>query len=260
MPFKSTFAIASLLALKNPFTAAYSPYYRSTALGARSSMLPVRRQGFFSRDTFQDFDYMIDSMLADAGSMFWKPMFRDPLSLQLSRPYLLQRDSTRALARRAPRATYQATQDNKEVKIIVNLPGSDPNGINLQLDDENRLLSISGKTNYEEEGIAVSSKFERTFRLTRDVDMSKVSAEFADGGILTITAPKVEQKENGVRALAIDVIESPPKTEKATEKVAQEEVENTAADHYGNKPTDEDALKELKSQDESIIDLDKSAD
>merc|ERR1739845_277283 len=131
----------------------------------------------------------------------------------------------------------------------------------LQLDDENRLLTISGKTIYEEQGIAVSSKFERTFRLARDVDMSKFSAEFADGGILTITAPKVEQKENAVRTLAIDVIKSPPKTEEVGEvEMAEKEIEDTAAAHHNNNPTDGEVPKEVKSQDESIIDLDESAD
>merc|ERR1711982_120971 len=262
MPSKSTFALTSLLALSNPFTAAAYVTYthspcRSTAIGAQSSMLPVRRRGFFSRDTFKDLDYMIDSMFADAGSMFLEPP-----SLQLPRPsYLLQRVPTRALARRAPRATYQTIQDGKDVKVIVKVPGADPNGISLQLDDENRLLSISGKTIYEEQGIAVSSKFERTFRLARDVDMSKVSAEFADGGILKITAPKVDQKENAVRTLAIDVIKSLPKTEEAGEvEVDQKEVEDTAAAHYNANPTDGEVPKEVKSQDESIINLDESAD
>merc|ERR1712232_137161 len=146
---------------------------------------------------FRDFDYMFGSMMGDVESNFYSP-----LSLRrMTTPRLQQVPAKRQLS--APRATYQTSQDESEVRIAFNVPGAQASDVNLQLDEDKRLLRITGKTKLEEEDLYLSRKFDRTFTLARDVDMTKVKAEFKDN-VLTVTAPKVESNTT-FRNLAIDV-------------------------------------------------------
>merc|ERR1712125_89856 len=80
-------------------------------------------------------------------------------------------------------------------------------------DEDKRILRITGETKLEEGDLHLSRKFDQTFTLARDVDMTKATAQFKDN-VLTVTVPKVESK---VRNLAIDVVESPPAIEQAAE-------------------------------------------
>merc|ERR1711862_837831 len=75
---------------------------------------------------------------------------------------------------------------------------------------------------FEDDNLSVSSNFDRSFKFQRDVDMGQVSAKFT-GGVLTVTAPKVERKENVVRSLEIDVVEN-LESEESSALMAQEEV------------------------------------
>ena len=184
----------------------------------------------------QDFDRMFDSMLGDVGPMFYEPLA--PRRPTRRSPLLPPRSLDRALAR-APRATYETSQDKDEVKIVFEVPGAGADDIKLELDDEEHLLRVSGKTTFEDDNLSVSSNFDRSFKFEQDVDMGRVSAKFADG-ILTVTAPKVQRKEKHVRSLEIDVEES-PETNEAPTLAAQEEV-----------VVSEDA----KLEGDSLIDLD----
>ena len=224
----------------------------STALGARS------RVPLFSRDVervFQDFDHMFDAMIGDVESNFYSP-----LSLRrMTAPRLLQQiPAKRQLA--APRATYQASQDENEVRIVFNVPGARASGINLQLDEDKRLLRITGEAKLEEANLSVSRKFDQTFTLARDVDMTKAAAEFKDN-VLTVTAPKVEQKTT-VRNLAIDVVESPPAIEQASKSEAtqetQEAVQNESLEAVQTENANEKSsvVETDESVDESVMDLD----
>ncbi|EJK74724.1 hypothetical protein THAOC_03577 [Thalassiosira oceanica] len=124
----------------------------STALGARS------RVPLFSRDVervFRDFDYMFDSMMGDVESNFYSP-----LSLRrMTTPRLQQVPTKRQLS--APRATYQTSQDESEVRIAFNVPGAQASDIDLQLDEDKRILRITGETKLEEGDLHLSRKFDQ---------------------------------------------------------------------------------------------------
>merc|ERR1712183_47504 len=99
------------------------------------------------------------------------------------------------------------SQDENEVRIVFNVPGASADEIKLELNDEERLLRVSGQTKFEDDNLSISSKFDRSFAFDQNVDTSQVSAKFTDG-VLTVTAPKVEHKEIPVRTLEIDIAES----------------------------------------------------
>merc|ERR1711882_21456 len=117
---------------------------------------------------------------------------------------------------------YETSQDENEVKIVFAVPGASADDIKLELNDEDYLLRISGKTTFKDDNLSVSANFDRSFKFEKDVDMRRVSAKFADG-VLTVTAPKVERKEKHIRSLEIDVVESPD-TEGTPALADQEEI------------------------------------
>ena len=258
----ATGAAALLAAIFATSDAAYVSHrtprrHYSTALGARSSV-PL-----FSRDmerVFSDFDHIFDSMMGDVESNFYSPFSLRRMIPPRHIP------AKRQLA--APRATYQTSQDESEVRIAFNVPGAHASDINLQLDDDKRLLRVTGETKLEVDDLYLSRKFDQTFTLSRDVDMTKVTAEFKDN-ILTVTAPKIERK-TAVRNLAIDVIESPPAIEQASEsgeaQETQEAVQNEDANDKAsvvetNETSSESVVKASaietdESSSESVIDLD----
>merc|ERR1712013_636537 len=65
----------------------------------------------------------------------------------------------------------------------------------MGLNEDGRVLTISGETKHEEGGISVHSRFEKSFTLGRDVDTSQITAKM-EHGTLIITAPKNEVKES----------------------------------------------------------------
>merc|ERR1712125_315306 len=116
-------------------------------------------------------------------------------------------------------------------------------------DEDKRILRITGETKLEEGDLHLSRKFDQTFTLARDVDMTKATAQFKDN-VLTVTAPKVESK---VRNLAIDVVESPPAIEQAADSETQENQEAAQNENANEKSL---TVETDEPSSESVIDLD----
>ena len=244
---------AALLASLATTDAAYARMHLgsrpSMALGSR--MLPTPSgQSLFSRDirrVIHDFDEMFDTVLGDRNEMFY-----EPFSLQrMSKPsYLLQGTPTpNALAPSVAENAYGITQDDKQLQIVVGVPGANASDINLQLEDDGRLLRISGETTREDGGISMHSRFDRAFTLNRDVDTNKISAQI-DNGVLTITAPKHEKAKETVHR--INIVEN-KKAE--SDHVAGKEEELKVDISQSRKK--EETQKAKPAVDESVIDLDE---
>lgn len=261
--------LLSSLATSDAYARFYtSPSRPSSSLGYSSG---GRRGSLFSNDmrrVMNNMDSMMDSMLDE--------MMVDPYSLTRSRmrsrplSYLLQGSSPssrRALAgtsatnNATPR--YGITQDDKQIQLVLEVPaGATANDVNLSLEENDRVLKITGKTTQEEEDIAVQSSFNRSFTLGRNVDTDNISAVL-ENGVLTIIAPKkLEEVKETVRH--IDIVENKaiesgdetavkeeekeevPQGEKAVDEVVpQEKVEVTAS------------ADESIKVDDSVIDLDE---
>ena len=89
-------------------------------------------------------------------------------------------------------------EDQDNVKIVMEVPGVDPEDVKLQL--ENNLLTIRGEKRQvaEEKAERVHryersyGSFERTFSLPTTVDVDRIEAAVADG-VLTVRLPKAEK-------------------------------------------------------------------
>ena len=257
---------AALLASSLAKTDAYGRlYYRnhrpSTALASR--MLPAALVGggpsLLSRDArrvMRDMDEMFDSMLGDFDDMFYHPARLPLLHARGPSPYLLrwggpESNALPSLAAERPRNAHWIAQDDGQIKIAMDVRGTEASDIDLRLDEDGRVLRISGETKREEGGISVHSRFDRAFALNRDVDTSKISARI-DDGVLTIVAPKYDEGEVKENIRRIDIVEN-EKVE--SDEAAINEVMDTQTSHKK-----EESPKMEQEADDSLIDLDLKQD
>jgi len=255
----ATAFLTGLLAM-SASTDAYRITYRPVL--RRTSPSSLARQSYFPRDVgrmMDDVDELFDSMLGDVNDMFYDS---SPFQ-RMNRPsYLLEGRPATAVAPKRPVNTYSITQDEKQVKMVVTVPGAKASDVKLDLDEDNRTLRISGETKLENDGISVHSRFDKSFTLDRNLDISGVAAEF-DDGVLTITAPKFEEVKDSVRR--IDVVDN---------SSSDEEVNDVASENKGDDIEGADTDTEVRAEaetleqskenevkpeaDESVIDLDKA--
>ena len=117
-----------------------------------------------------------------------------------------------------PAIPMDAVRRGETVWISFDLPGVDPDSIDLEV--ERNVLSLSAERRFErQEGDDVLAQERRQGRFTRQVllgetlDTSQVSANY-DGGVLTVTIPVAEQAKprkvdigasNGAEAIEAEV-------------------------------------------------------
>ncbi|KAL3810835.1 hypothetical protein ACHAXA_007490 [Cyclostephanos tholiformis] len=251
---------AALLASSLAKTDAYGRLYYhnrpSTAMALRMLRDPFSGPSLLSRDSrrvMHDMDEMLDAMVGDFNNMFYNPPVPLPRVSRPS-PYLLQRGAPalNALASiTRPGNAHGIVQDDKQLKITMDVQGAEASDIHLHLDDDSRVLRISGETKREEGGISVHSRFDRAFSLNRDVDTSMISARM-DDGVLTIVAPKYEEGRVKDNVRRIDIVEN--KKVEGDEAVSDKEV-NTPTSHK-----EEDSPKMEQEVDDTLIDLDLNKD
>lgn len=94
-----------------------------------------------------------------------------------------------------PRADIYETEE--DVVVILDMPGGSEDSIDITL--ENNVLAISGKSTFESpEGYSEvfreyeTGDYERSFRITDQIDRQKIDASYKDG-VLFLTLPKAER-------------------------------------------------------------------
>ena len=108
----------------------------------------------------------------------------------------------RLMGRAFSRDTWVPALDVREsedrFEVTVDLPGLDPNDVNVTFEDG--MLTISGKRQFESEDRSDTwhriergfGTFARSIRLPQTADPEKIEASF-DKSVLTISVPKTEQ-------------------------------------------------------------------
>jgi len=120
-------------------------------------------------------------------SMFERPLFRDLL------------ETEERVITYAPRVDVVENKENFIVR--AELPGMKKDDVKLTL--ENSVLTLSGEKRFDEKRDEDNfhlretryGKFERSFRLTDNVDRSNIVADYKDG-VLTISLPKTKESQS----------------------------------------------------------------
>ena len=105
-----------------------------------------------------------------------------------------------------PKMDVADLKDKIEVK--VELPGQDKDAVTLTC--ENGILTLSGNRKQETEETSKdyylkeisSGSFSRSIRLPKNIDESKIEAEFKNG-VLTVIIPKTDEKKGAVKKIPI---------------------------------------------------------
>ena len=120
------------------------------------------------------------------------PFFsRDPVFDLMPVVNSLTRDEDFKLFRSSP--GYEITESEGKYQIAVDVPGVKASDMTIQLENEGRVLHISGGRKITKENAVSETKFEKRFTIGNNVDTTKLSANLADG-VLVISAPKLEKK------------------------------------------------------------------
>jgi len=112
----------------------------------------------------------------------------------------LMRDQDMTLLRSSP--GYEITEHEGKYQIAVDVPGVKASDMTIKLENEGRVLHISGGRKVTKGDTVSETKFEKRFTIGDNIDTEHISANLADG-VLLLTAPKVEKKEKPVQTIAI---------------------------------------------------------
>jgi HSP20 family protein len=121
----------------------------------------------------------------------------------------LERPTDSVLVRSSP--GYEINEIDDTYQIAVDVPGVKAEDMSVQLDNDGRVLNISGGRKVVKDNTITETKFEKRFTIGKNVDMEKVTAKLADG-VLVLSAPKIEKKEKPV--VNITITEGPPEEKK----------------------------------------------
>jgi HSP20 family protein len=133
------------------------------------------------------------------------PFFhRDPIMDHMMIFPNLERQTDSVLVRSSP--GYEINETDDTYQIAVDVPGVKAGDMSVQLENDGKVLHISGGRKIVNDNTITETKFEKRFTIGKNVDMEKVTANLADG-VLVLSAPKIEKKEKPV--LTITIMEGP---------------------------------------------------
>jgi HSP20 family protein len=140
---------------------------------------------------------------------------------------------------------YQVVDDENKFQVSVDVPGVKFEDLNINIEEDGKLLTLSGSREKTKDGYSYSSKFYQSFYLDPSIDTDKISANLQNG-VLTVTAPKDMKKvEDAIKKIPITVLDSEPVGDKN---------DAITAPHDGQEDTT-NAAREIQINEEEI-DLD----
>lgn len=97
---------------------------------------------------------------------------------------------------------YEIHEADGNYQIAVDVPGVKKDDITVNVEEDGRVLRVTGGRKVVREGKTSETKFEKRFTIGNNVDIEKISANLSDG-VLTLTAPKKEEEKPKTRTIMI---------------------------------------------------------
>lgn len=97
---------------------------------------------------------------------------------------------------------FEIHEHEKEYQISVDVPGVKASDMKLELEDDGRVLHLSGGRKIQREGTITETRFDKKFMVGENVDLEKLTANLADG-VLTLVAPKKEVNKPKLTSIPI---------------------------------------------------------
>ncbi|BBD37247.1 Hsp20/alpha crystallin family protein [Aminobacter sp. NyZ550] len=120
-------------------------------------------------------------------------------------------DTPSVLGRMTPRngtwPSVEFSENDKEIRVVAEMPGLDENDVEVLLEDGVLTLRGEKKSETEDKDRQFSERyygrFERRLALGREVEEDKVEAAFKNG-VLTVTLPKTERAQANAKRITIN--------------------------------------------------------
>jgi HSP20 family protein len=147
-----------------------------------------------------------------------RPSFVDRFFLENFRPQILSSGAPSTVRRTTPRC--EITEDEREFKLAVDVPGVKAGDMKINLEQDGRVLRLTGERKIQDGNWTSACNFERAFLLDKQVQADKIAANLSDG-VLIITAPKVHNEQKSVVEIPITEISrvTLPEGEEAEEEI-----------------------------------------
>ena len=148
---------------------------------------------------------------------FDRPLLLSPTEMLREQEALLNRVGFK---QSSPR--YEITNDDKKFEVAVDLPGVKMEDINVALEHDNSILSISGVREASGESYKFTSKFSQSFSLDPTVNPDEIKANLKDG-VLIVSAPKdMKRLEQNIRK--IPILEAADSEKPVAEETKEQEI------------------------------------
>lgn len=148
-------------------------------------------QRWFDRPLFGGFD----------DSLFPREFFDDPFKDFLM-PVVPNLDRPEGMLLTHTSPGYEIHEVDGNYQIAVDVPGVKKDDITVNVEEDGRILKITGGRKVVRDGKTTETKFMKRFTIGDNVDMDKMTANLADG-VLTLTAPKKEEEKPKTRTIMI---------------------------------------------------------
>jgi HSP20 family protein len=142
-----------------------------------------------------------NSVFAGFDDVFFDPMPSTLLGVPALTPF-----KTDTMRHSSPR--YEVTENEKQFRLSVDVPGVKPEDMTIELEHDGRVLHMSGGRKVKTDKSYEEYKFDKRFTLGKDLDTSKITAHLSDG-VLCLTAPKKEKLPPTKQTIAITQGEAP---------------------------------------------------
>ena len=159
----------------------------------------------------------------------------------------------RAAIRRPYR--YRIEEDDAKFTLTIDLPGVKASDMKLSLEQDGRVLRISGMRTTQTGEMSYESKFDKKFVVDKSVDVEQITASLAEG-VMTIEAPKKPKEEPKSVEIPIQVADSTTEEIKVDKVAETEETEDSTATKETAEMKEWDSKLE-KAAEQDTIDLDK---
>ncbi|KAL3806751.1 hypothetical protein ACHAXA_006777 [Cyclostephanos tholiformis] len=103
---------------------------------------------------------------------------------------------------------YEITENEKQFRLAVDVPGMKPDNLKIELEDDGRVMHISGERKVETDKSHEEYLFDKRFTLRKDLDTSKITAHLSDG-VLVVTVMKMENLPPATQPIEIIQGEAP---------------------------------------------------
>ena len=158
----------------------------------------------------------------------------------------------RALSRVSPR--YEITEDDQQLVISLDVPGVSPDDISVTLEDDGKVLAISGQRERKSSTSTSTSRFSQSFALDPTIDVDKISANLQNGVLIVTASKDLQRIEQNIRKIPVNTVFEDSSVDVKDEEAAIGQVDTAIEEAIKDEALDQTATTDINPTDVEIED------